>query len=306
MAVRRIENRDLLATVWTWSGDAAPARVESSPVDIRTRLDAVQAAGWKGVGFVHADLMKIVDRIGLGALKNLLDDHGIETVELEFISDWWAEGAPRQASDAVRKDLFAAAAVLGTKTIKVGAELDDFRSVPGGVSRERFMGSLDALASDAGRHGLRVALEPMPMANVRTIEDGAQMMREIGNPHAGLVVDAWHVARAGSSYQGMVDVLPMEHVFVVELDDADAQVVGTLWEDTIDRRRMPGDGALDTAAFIAAMHDAGWRGHWGVEIISEELRRTPVAEGVREVFGKTAAAFDAAEDVPAFRTSRNA
>ncbi|MGW7823575.1 sugar phosphate isomerase/epimerase family protein [Streptomyces puniciscabiei] len=304
MAIRRIENRDLLATVWTWSGNTAPAREdESSPIDIRTRLAAVQAAGWKGVGFVHADLMKIVNSIGISTLKNLLDGHGIETIELEFISNWWTDGELRKASDAVRKDLFAAAAVLDTKTIKVGAELESFKAVPGGVSRERFMESLDALANDAARHGLRVAME---LANVRTIEDGAQMMREIGNPHAGLVVDTWHVARAGTSYQDMVDALPMDHVFVVELDDADEQVVGTLWEDTIDRRRMPSDGALDTAAFIAAMHDAGWRGHWGVEIISEHLRQMPVGEGVREVFTKTIAAIDAAEDVPAFRISSNA
>lgn len=307
MTVRRIENRDLLATVWTWSGDTSPARAdESSPIDIVTRLDAVQAAGWKGVGFVHADLMKIVDRVGISALKNLLDDHGIETVELEFISNWWTDGDLRKTSDAVRKDLFAAAAVLGTKTIKVGAELDAFKATPEGVSRERFMTSLDALADDAASHGLRVAMEPMPMANVRTITDASQMMREIGNPHAGLVVDTWHVARGGTSYRDMANALPMDHVFVVELDDADEQVVGTLWEDTVDRRRMPGDGALDTAAFIAAMHDAGWRGHWGVEIISEELRTRPVGEAVRDVFNKTVAAFDTAENIPALQHTEQA
>ena len=61
----------------------------------------------------------------------------------------------------------------------------------------------------------------------------------------------------------------MEYVFVVELDDADEQVVGTLWEDTLDHRRLPGEGAFDVPAFIAAVHRAGYRGHWGVEIISE-------------------------------------
>lgn len=304
MTVRRIENRDLLATVWTWSGDTGPAiGDETSPVDIRTRLNAVEAAGWKGVGFVHNDLMSIVDRIGISALKTMLDDHGIETVELEFISNWWADGELRRASDAVRKDLFAAAAVLGTTTIKVGAELQSFGADTGSVARELFLESLDALATDAAAHGLRVAMEPMPMSNVRTIEEASQIMREIGNPHAGLVVDTWHVARGGSSYQSMIDALPMEHVFVVELDDADEDVVGTLWDDTVDRRRMPGDGDLDTAAFIAAMHDAGWRGHWGVEIISEELRAKSVEDGTREVFAKTMAAFDAAEDVPTFHIS---
>lgn len=41
MLIREITNRDLLATCWTWAGDAAPARDdEASPIDIRTRLEA--------------------------------------------------------------------------------------------------------------------------------------------------------------------------------------------------------------------------------------------------------------------------
>ncbi|WP_329269249.1 sugar phosphate isomerase/epimerase family protein [Streptomyces sp. NBC_01451] len=298
MTFRRIENRDLLATCWTWSGDAAPARGdESSPVDIHTRLKTVEAAGWKGVGFVHGDLAKITRDIGLRELRTLLDDHGIEKVELEFISNWWADGELRRASDAVRAALFAAAPILGVTTIKVGAELQSFGAT-GGVSRERFAESFDALATDAGRHGLRVAVEPMPMSNIRTIAEGADLVREVGNPHGGLVVDTWHIARGGTSYADMAEVLPMEHVFVVELDDADAEVVGSLWDDTIDRRRNPGDGDLDTAAFVAAIHDAGWRGHWGVEIISEELRALPVAEGVRRVHEATMATLDKAEGLP--------
>lgn len=302
--VRTISNRNLLATCWTWSGDAAPARGdEASPNDIRDRLKAVQEAGWKGVNFVHGDLRKIVNQIGIDELKVLIEAHGIEHVELEFISNWWADGDLRKASDAVRKELFEAANLLGANVIKVGAELQSFGATEG-VSRDVFARAFDALATDAGSHGLRVAVEPMPMSNIRTIEDGADLMREIGNPHGGLVVDTWHVARGRTSYQTLVNVLPMDHVFVVELDDADADVVGTLWDDTVDHRRMPGDGVLDTAAFVAAMHDAGWRGHWGVEIISAELRALPVTEGVRTVYEKTMAAIEAAESVPSFLTKK--
>jgi sugar phosphate isomerase/epimerase len=300
VTTRTITNRDLLATVWTWSGNTGPAiGDETSPLDIRSRLAAVQKAGWTGVGFVHSDLMKIVEAIGVRALKTLLDDHGITTVELEFISNWWADGALREASDAVRADLFAAASVLGTTAIKVGAELQSF-GVEHPVTPDRFRDSFDALATDAAAHGLRVAVEPMPMSNIATITAGADLVREIANPAAGLVVDTWHVRRGGTDYQTMIDALPMEHVFVVELDDADADVVGTLWDDTVNNRRMPGDGALDTAAFVAALHDAGWRGHWGVEIISRELRALPVDEGVQRVHDKTIATLDRAEHVPAF------
>lgn len=305
MSIREITNRNLLATCWTWSGDAAPARGdEASPIDIRTRLEAVQSAGWTGLGFVHGDLMKIVNQIGFKELKNLLDGHGIDNVELEFISNWWSDGELRQASDAVRADLFEAANLLGATTIKVGSELQSFGATEG-VSRERFAESFDALATDAGRHGLRVAVEAMPMSNIKTITEASELIREIGNPAGGLVVDTWHVARGGTSYQDMINALPMEHVFVVELDDADENIVGSLWDDTINQRRMPGDGVLDVAAFIAAMHDAGWRGTWGVEIISEQLRAMPVADAVCDVFDKTMTSIKTAENVPTFHINQN-
>ncbi|WP_406021648.1 sugar phosphate isomerase/epimerase [Nocardioides sp. NBC_00850] len=287
-------NRDLLATCWTWAGDTAPARDdESSPIPIADRVAAVAAAGWKGVGIVHADVVKIRESIGLRSLRSMLDDHGISEVQLEFISNWWTDGDLRRESDRVRNDLFDAAATLGTTTIKVGAGLQAFGE-DNPIDLGAFAESFDALATDAGKHGVRVALEPMPMANIRTIAEGAKLVTEVGNAHGGLVVDTWHVGRAGTSYADLPTLLPMDHVFVVELDDADAEVKGSLWDDTINNRRMPGDGALDTAGFIAAMLKAGWEGGWGVEIISDELRALPVGQGVQQVFDKTQAAIDQA------------
>lgn len=298
MKYRTISNRDLLASAWTWCGNSGPAiGDETSPVDISTRLDAVQIAGWKGVGFVHADLMKIARTVGLDNLRLMLDDRGIERVELEFLSNWWADGELRAASDAVRRDLFAAAPSLGVDTIKVGAQLQAFGAGDAPLSRQRFAESFAALADDARAHGLRVAIEPMPMSNIPTIVDGANLVREVGNPSGGLVVDIWHVARGGTSYAEMTAALPIEHVFVIELDDADAEVGGTLWDDTVNNRRIPGDGVLNTAAFIAAMHDVGWRGYWGVEIISKELRCLPVTEAVHRVQAGTMSAIHKAEMV---------
>jgi len=87
----------------------------------------------------------------------------------------------------------------------------------------------------------------------------------------------------------------MDKVFVVELDDAAEQVQGSLWEDTINNRLNPGQGALDTAGFVAAVHRAGWAGHWGVEIISNAQRAKPVAVAVRDTYEASMATFDAAE-----------
>lgn len=300
-----IENRDLLATCWTWAGNAAPARgTERSPVPMPERLDAVAEAGWEGVGIVHADLAEITSTTGLPALRTMLDDHGIKHVELEFITNWWTTGDQRRESDALRDDLFEAAAVLGVTTLKAAACLQAFGATS--VDRDHFAAAFDELATRAGAHGLRVAIEPMPMSNLPSIAEGAAFITEVGNRHGGLCIDTWHVHRSGTDYHRLVDILPRDHVFVVELTDADAEVVGPLWEDAVDRRRIPGLGSIDVAQFVAEMHRAGWRGHWGVEIISEEHRQRPLREAVRLTREKTLETIDAADQLLNRAAERNA
>ncbi len=64
----------------------------------------------------------------------------------------------------------------------------------------------------------------------------------------------------------------------MELNDADREVVGTLFEDTVDRRRYCGEGSFDLAGIITALRTAGWSGPWGVEILSTQHRRLDVRQ----------------------------
>ncbi|MCV2490274.1 sugar phosphate isomerase/epimerase [Geodermatophilus sp. YIM 151500] len=290
-----IGNRELLATCWTSAGDAAPDRGdEVSPVDLRTRIETAAEIGWEGFGLLHADLAMAERTLGLRELRRIFDGAGIEHVELEVLPWWWTTDERRRISDQRRTLLLEAAEVLGARTIKVAAE-------GGGlpVDPARFHDDFDRLATQAGNAGTRVALEPMPMTNLPTIQAGVDFVTEVGNRYGGLTVDIWHVHRGGTGYAQLERILPVEYLFIVELDDADEQVVGTLWEDTVNGRRLPGEGAFDVPAFIAAVHRAGYRGHWGVEIISEQHRQLPVREGLARARAATLQALAAAEDLVA-------
>ena len=69
-------------------------------------------------------------------------------------------------------------------------------------------------------------------------------------------------------------------VIGVELNDADPEVVGTLFEDTVNRRRYCDEGSFDLVGMVAALRDAGWQGPWGVEILSEEHRAMSVEDAL--------------------------
>jgi sugar phosphate isomerase/epimerase len=146
------------------------------------------------------------------------------------------------------------------------------------------------LCERARQAGTAVALEIMPWTNLRTIDEGLAVVAGADAANGGLLLDIWHLARGGVPYSDIAKV-PLRYLRHVELDDADAAVVGTLLEDTLDRRRLCGEGALDVPAFIRAVQAVGYDGPWGVEIISVEHRRRPLEEAARVAVDSTLAQF---------------
>jgi sugar phosphate isomerase/epimerase len=109
---------------------------------------------------------------------------------------------------------------------------------------------------------------------------GTEIVAAAGHPAAGLLVDAWHVFRAGTTLDHLRTALRPEMIFGVELDDAAPAVVGTLFEDTVDRRLFCGDGSFDLTGLVQVLRDLGFDGPWGVEILSTSYRALPVGEAL--------------------------
>jgi sugar phosphate isomerase/epimerase len=120
------------------------------------------------------------------------------------------------------------------------------------------------------------------------------LVTEVGNDNGGILLDIWHVARSGMDYETMVHEVPPEILFGVELNDAQNEIVGTLFEDTINCREYCGEGSLDVTAFIHAIDEIGFSGPWGVEIISNAHRALPGKEGLARALNTTTRCFELA------------
>jgi sugar phosphate isomerase/epimerase len=168
----------------------------------------------------------------------MLRDHGIRSVQLEWLTGWWTSGAAREASDRVRADLFEAAPILGVDHIKVGA---DDTGVP--VEYAVLCEGFDRRADDAKSAGVRIAFENPPFTHhVKTTQDVVAFVTEVGNPNGGLLLDIWRAYRGDTPYATLPVLVPPEIVFGVERDDGRAEGVGTDLENTFDNRLPCGEG----------------------------------------------------------------
>ncbi len=266
---------ELVATCWTSAGTAAPLQGdETSPIPVLDRVSACADAGYVGMGFNQADLRKIKEGVGFEKLRAHADAAGIGPIEVELATDWWLpeESAPWRETWSL---LLEAATVLGAPWVKAGTSFG-----PAAPSVAPFVDPLRRLADEAVAAGTRVAVEPLPFALIASIPQGAELIRAVDHEGAGLVVDYWHVFRAGTTLAELESVLSPEMVLGVEICDADAEPKGTLFEDTRDNRRYPGEGAQDVAGFIRTMRRLGWNGPWGVEMLATEHRAMPLQEGL--------------------------
>ena len=283
----------LIATCWTTAGDVRPDRTDNlGRFALADRIEAAARAGYRGFGFWLGDLLAWLESgRDYAALRRLLGDAGIETVELEFLSDWHASGERRSRSDAARTALFEAADALGARHLKVMPPFlpDD---LTGAALSEEFA----ALCAEAERHDLAIGLEMLPFSMLPNLASALAMVEAADSANGGLLIDIWHVMRSGGTVDD-VATIPANRIVSIELCDALLAVEGTLGEDTMCRRRLCGEGEFDVPGFIAALDRAGYQGPFGVEILADDFRKLSLDDACRRSFDTTAAQFD----VSAFR-----
>ncbi len=265
---------DLLGLYWTVSG---PVEVhvgrEWSLFDLADRCEHASRAGFKGIGLWHADLEKVLETRSLAEVKQLLDDNGLEYLELEFLMDWFLDpdDERRQASDTVRAQLFDAAAALDAHHVKVG----NIPGTPCELSQltERY-GELCADAAE--KHDSRVVYEFMPFdVNVHDLDSALAVVEGVDAPNGGLAIDTWHMAKLGIEPDELRRIQP-RHLGWVELSDGRYENMPDLIDETVNHRRLPGEGEFPIRDYVAACREVGYDGPWGVEVLSEELRNLPI------------------------------
>lgn len=275
-----MENLELMNLYWTTAG-IFPGRGEISRFDFRDRVEASAKAGFKGIGIWHTDLEHILQYRTLKEMKRILDDNDIKHVELEFICDWFHDGARKAESDSRRKRLFEASEILHAKHVKVG---DFYSSV---CPMPQLVESFAALCAEAEKYGANIGFEIMGCAMINTIIEAVEMVETAGANNGGLIIDIYQVANLGFTYEE-ISSIPLKYLTCVELNDG--TLPGSQHHDP-DNRTFCGEGEYDIKGFIQCVKNMGYKGPWAVEVISEKLAMLPLKEMCTRAFNTSLAAF---------------
>ena len=275
-----MNNVELMSLYWTTAG-VFPGRGEISRFDFKDRVEASSKAGFKGIGIWHTDLEHILQYRTLKEMKRILDDNGIKYVELEFINDWFLDGARKAESDSRRKRLFEASEILHAKHVKVGDFYNATCPLP------HIIESFAALCAEAEKYGASIGFEIMGCAMIDNIKDALTMVETAGAKNGGLIIDIYQVANLGMMYEE-ISRIPLQYLTNVELNDG--TLPGNPDHDP-SNRSFCGAGEYDIKGFINCVNRMGYAGPWGVEVISEKLASLPLKELCTRAFNTTAAEF---------------
>lgn len=284
-----MSNVELIGSYWTLAVGADPTGEghEWCDHDFVERVKVASDAGFNGLGMWHTDIERLLQTYTLKDIRHIFDDHGIKNIELEFLLHWFHNGEERKKSDKDRAMLLEAAEVLGARHIKIG---DFFNTV---VPKEQLIEEFALLCDQAAERGTKILYEILPKSfcMIDSLDKGLELTRSAGRPNGGLMFDIWHFVRNGDSNEDIIAKVTKDDLLGVELNDGFLKMPEDLYDATVHRRMLVGEGEFDVKGFVKALEAVGYTGPYGVEVLSEKLRNSDLAEVAKAAYDTTMTAF---------------
>ncbi|WP_028611355.1 sugar phosphate isomerase/epimerase family protein [Paenibacillus harenae] len=251
----------------------------------------IELAAEHGFQAVDLDASALVQRHGAEKARELLSKNGVVIGAIGLPVEWrtteeaFLEGVQKLASTA------AAAAALGcTSCCTYILPSTDLKAAHFMALATR---RLRTCAQILGAYGIRLGLEFVGPHHLRTrsanpfiwtLEETLDWIGAIGESNVGLLFDAYHWYTNGLTVAD-IEALRADQIVHVHINDAPDVPV----EEALDNGRIyPGEGVIDLAGFLKALHSIGYKGAVSQEILTAEApNQTP-----EELIKRSKAGFD--------------
>src|SRR5579862_8026394 len=252
------------------------------------RFAAAAATGCRQVTLSPPDVLRAAQQGTAAAeIGRQARDLGLDLV-IDPVMNWYPdrEPSPSRFAGVSTDDALRMCEALGVTSLSAIATASSDVPVP------ELAGYFGALCDRAAGFGARVHLEFIPFTIVATLRTAWDLVRAAGRPNGGLVFDTWHFFRGEPQFD-VLETIPGDRIFQIQLDDAPAEPAGTLRQQP-QPRLLPGDGELDLVAAVQALHRIGALRWVGPEVISPHLAALPVLDAATLALDRTRAAVAAA------------
>ncbi len=249
-------------------------------VPLLDRLAAVKAAGFTGISLQPTDVWALEEQ-GMSAseVAARIADAGLAVGEVDCTACWLdrhtTQGGDDDLSLLLRsltaKRVVETAARIGARSV-VAVDLSD---AP--FDRDEAAEGFAALCDLAAEHGLLAHIEFLPMSPIRSLTEAWSVVEAAGRANGGLTVDSWHFFRSGSSLDDLARI-PGERIHTVQLNDAPATPAANMWDEMMNARLLPGEGAFDLAGLIGTLDRIGSTAPLGVEVFNARQQNQTIAQ----------------------------
>jgi 4-hydroxyphenylpyruvate dioxygenase len=249
--------------------------------DLAEKLDAIAAAGFKGVEIFENDLLSFH---GTPAdVRKMVADLGLEIITFQPFRDF--EGMPAEVRDRIfarAERKFDLMGELGCDLLLVCSNVSP-QSL-GGI--DRAAADLNALGERARQHGMRIGFEALAWGrHINDYRDAWEVVRRADHPGIGLVLDTFHIFARRTDLKPIRSI-PCDRIFLVQLADAPMLDMDPLsWSRHF--RNFPGQGELPLLDFMTALQATGFDGLLSLEIFNDQFRagsaRSVAVDGQRSL-----------------------
>jgi len=227
------------------------------------RCIAAAAGGFAGFGILP-DVYLDARRSGLTDvdLRAMVESYGVRMSQLEAVS---IAGPDTEALvDSQLAVHWHLADLFGARELGVVGRP--------GHDRHRQLLRFRKICDDAAPRGIIVGVEFIQqVARFESIRPTLHFVCAAARDNGGLILDSFHHFRGANDW-GQLDELPGWRVMMIQLSDAlMPPECGTYLDDTVHRRRIPGDGSFPLQRFIRTLDAKGVRCPITVEVLSDEL-----------------------------------
>jgi sugar phosphate isomerase/epimerase len=207
-------------------------------------------------------------------ILRIANDHGVRFSWVDAVSGWAPIRYPAESPELksfLDYDLnlaFEIADTLGAEAIlAIGCFAE------GALPLSQQIDCFGALCRGAEARNLRVGLEFIPTWGIGDLKSAWRIASAVDAQNGGYVIDTWHFFRSESD-PDLLERIPADKIFAVQIADAVRDYEGrSLLDDSLNFRRLPGDGELPLLPLVDMIKKKGIR-DFGPEVFSRELDKT--------------------------------